>query len=653
MPDLILYLLKVNIALLLFYLAYYFVLRRLTFYHLNRLFLVFGVLFAALYPFIDLSRLLSQHEELAVMQTYAAIPAWAPIVTAAPAQATAFDYWIIPVTLFWLGTTVMAGRLLLQLHSLYRLHLASEPATCWGINFRKISGIREAFSFWQTIYLNPAQHKEEELKSILRHEQIHVKGWHTLDVLLAELSTVFYWFNPGVWFMKKAIKENLEFIADQHVMNAGVDRKAYQYLLLKTASTSEPQLASPFNFPSLKRRILMMNKPPTRRANQLRLLVALPIVAVLLFAFKNASQDVESATPDNVVQIDQPIKADTNEQPVTQRQDSIRLSEEQEAFLKRNPTVKSVSWLRSDMDKMVVYLKSGGAEMYDLNDSRSTAIAKEKYGALPEAPPPPPPGEELPPPPPPVPGEELPPPPPPVPGENLPAPPPARQQHIFIPDNDAYYKNNLPKDYKAFMKRNPSVKQVGWKFDSSKDWSLESVIIYLKSGGEEEYKFEGKRRIPAVEAKYGELPALPAPPPPVPSKQELPPPPPPAKHKAPLFPAGTTAKLIEDENTMTYILWPGEITKREFAAPEKALREFAAAEKAFKESGFDLTLDGQFDGYKLVKLKISLLSPKTGDKANAVYTAASLQSLMEANNVAVIKADKKTGKLIIGNTLAW
>ncbi|GAB3540714.1 hypothetical protein GCM10027443_38930 [Pontibacter brevis] len=145
-----------------------------------------------------------------------------------------------------------------------------------------------------------------------------------------------------------------------------------------------------------------------------------------------------------------------------------------------------------------------------------------------------------------------------------------------------------------------------------------------------------------MEEKYGELPALPAPPPPVPSKQQLPPPPPPTKHGTPLFPARTTAKLIEDENIVTYILRPGDITKG----------EFAAAEKAFKENGFDLKLDGQFDGDKLINLKISLLSPETGDKASAVYTAASLQSLKEANNVAVIKADKKTGELIIGNTIA-
>lgn len=39
MPEVFVYLLKVNLALLLFYLVYYLLLRRLTFYVLNRFYL--------------------------------------------------------------------------------------------------------------------------------------------------------------------------------------------------------------------------------------------------------------------------------------------------------------------------------------------------------------------------------------------------------------------------------------------------------------------------------------------------------------------------------------------------------------------------------------------------------------------------------------
>ncbi|SIT91254.1 M56 family metallopeptidase [Pontibacter indicus] len=483
MPTLLLYLLKANVALVLFYLAYYLVLRKLTFYHLNRLFLVFGILFSAIYPLVDLSELFSRHEELAVVQSYAiVIPEWTP--TAVPEQAPAFDYWLIPVGLFWLGCGLMLLRLIVQFVSLYRIHRTSVPASYQGVAFRKVPGISEAFSFWKTIYLNPAQHKSPELESILRHEQIHVNGWHTLDVLLAEVSTVFYWFNPGVWLMKQAMKENLEFIADQHVVNAGVDRVAYQYLLLKVVGATQPQLANQFNFPSLKRRIAMMNKMPTNKASRLRLLVVLPLVTVLLVAFRSASQeDIATITEAVFKEEATPAQAE----PI----------DEYAAFYARNPEVNRISW-RSN-SKIVMALKSGAEEVYTFGDKQSMASAELKYGEMPSAPP--------------------------VARRDNPD---QDEPYILKLENIGYYddKANWPEDYKDFLKRHPNVKEVAWKFDNIRNKNLESIIIYLKNGKTETYDYNKNQRIPAAEAKWGQLPFLPPPPPPVPAAPDAPPAPP-------------------------------------------------------------------------------------------------------------------------------
>lgn len=51
MPHFFIILLKINLVLALFSVAYYLVLRRLTYYTLNRVFLVLGMLFATVYPF--------------------------------------------------------------------------------------------------------------------------------------------------------------------------------------------------------------------------------------------------------------------------------------------------------------------------------------------------------------------------------------------------------------------------------------------------------------------------------------------------------------------------------------------------------------------------------------------------------------------------
>jgi hypothetical protein len=466
MPTLLLYLLKANVALVLFYLAYHLVLRKLTFYHLNRLFLVFGIVFSAIYPIIDLTELFSRHEELAAVQSYAVvIPAWTP--TAIPEQATAFDYWLIPVGLFWFGCAFMLIRLAIQFISLYRIHRASVPASYQGVDFRKVRGIDEAFSFWKTIYLNPAQHQSPELESILRHEQIHVNGWHTLDVLLAELSTVFYWFNPGVWLMKKAMKENLEFIADQHVVNAGVDRVAYQYLLLKVVGATQPQIANQFNFPSLKRRIAMMNKMPTSKTNRLRLLVVLPLVTVLLVAFRSASQE----------DIDTLTEAVLSEE---EAQTPTLFEEDYEAFLKRNPDVKRVYWVPdeesgkgSQGDRMVFELKSGGLESYRIAYTGEIAAVEKKYGKLPVKPTRPPM----------------------IDSSELPAPPAP-----YNPEQDDRAKK-VAEEHNAFYARNPQVRKIEWV--SSKE-----IRVRLEST-EEIYNMADKKSRAAAEKKYGPFPSGP------------------------------------------------------------------------------------------------------------------------------------------------
>ena len=554
MPALLLYLLKVNAALALFYLAYHLVLRKLTFYHLNRAFLLCGVIFSTMYPLVDLSELFSQHEELSAVNAYvAAIPAWTATGNL-PEQTESFNLWQIPVFLFWAGTAVVAMRLGLQFVSLYSVHLASEPAAHRGIGYRKVGGISEAFSFWQTIYLNPARHNTPELESILRHEQIHVKGWHTLDVLVAELCTVFYWFNPGVWMMKKAIKENLEFIADQSVVKAGVDRKEYQYLLLKVVGASQPQIANQFNFPSLKRRIAMMNKMPSTKPHLLKFLAVIPLAAVVLLAFNGVAQpqasDTDAAETAEYTKVGPAIYIKTaptfttacwtaphtltitpvtgeadvyqlnNEQdlakayrkyglylpdnetydkvlasiPETAKEKRPQLVDEYKDFYARNPQVRKLEWTTTN--QIIIRLEST-EEIYDLEDKASRAAAEKKYGRLPSTPPP----ARV------VTEEEF----------KTQANQTQPQDGVFTitPEDIDYYddKDNLPVEYTNFLRKNTTVDKVGWRVHSDK--GPQAILIYLKSGVTEIYDYRNTKSMATAKEKYGELPGLLPPPPPV------------------------------------------------------------------------------------------------------------------------------------------
>ncbi|MFN8290896.1 MAG: carboxypeptidase-like regulatory domain-containing protein, partial [Chitinophagaceae bacterium] len=64
-------------------------------------------------------------------------------------------------------------------------------------------------------------------------------------------------------------------------------KKDYQYLLLKVTGNNLYSIATPFNFSSLKKRIAMMNKIRSARVHLVKFMFVLPLVAVLLLAFRS------------------------------------------------------------------------------------------------------------------------------------------------------------------------------------------------------------------------------------------------------------------------------------------------------------------------------------------------------------------------------
>jgi hypothetical protein len=303
MPALFIFLFKVNIALVLFCLGYYLVLRHLTFYTLNRIYLVIAILFSTLYPNINLSDFAQRHQQLtAPVQTV--ILNWK-----APAENFVKplyqpNYWQWVELIFWAGVVLFAVRLMMQLFSLYKLYRQSRPGQVHDYPVRLIKDDISPFSFWRSIYINPTKLSPADLKSVLEHEQVHVSEWHTLDILLAELSTIFYWFNPGVWLMKKAIRENIEFITDRKILQKGTDSKQYQYSLLSVSlATTSNTIVNHFNISTIKKRIIMMNSKRSPGYNLTRYVFLVPAVVALLLVFSLSKAASKKALPLNQSQV--------------------------------------------------------------------------------------------------------------------------------------------------------------------------------------------------------------------------------------------------------------------------------------------------------------------------------------------------------------
>ena len=311
MPALFTFLFKVNIALVLFCLGYYLVLRHLTFYTLNRIYLVTAILFSSIYPWINLDSFMERHQQLAApVQTV--ILQWRAPAENLVKPLNQPNYWQWAEVVFWAGAALLAIRLATQLVSLYRLYRNSEPGKVHNYAVRLIDGDVSPFSFWRSIYVNPDKLSPSDLEKVLEHEHVHVSEWHTLDILLAELSTIFYWFNPGIWLMKKAVRENVEFITDRKILQKGVDTKQYQYSLLTVSLSGTPNnLVNNFNISTIKKRIIMMNAKRSSRLNLSRYMFVAPAVIILLLVFNISKAGIAKKGLNTIKSITSAIKGVT------------------------------------------------------------------------------------------------------------------------------------------------------------------------------------------------------------------------------------------------------------------------------------------------------------------------------------------------------
>ena len=178
----------------------------------------------------------------------------------------------------------MLLRFLVQLSSILLLARRSEVALIRNVRVHLLSKPAGPFSFFRLVFLHPDSHSEKEIDEILTHESTHVNQWHSIDVIICELVCIICWVNPFVWLLKREVRHNLEYLADDTVLESGYDSRSYQYHLLGLAHTnrSATSLSNNFNMLHLKNRISMMNKKRSRSIGKTKYLIFIPVVGVLL-----------------------------------------------------------------------------------------------------------------------------------------------------------------------------------------------------------------------------------------------------------------------------------------------------------------------------------------------------------------------------------
>ncbi len=306
------YFLKINVAIALFYAFYRLFFYKDTFFTWRRVALLCFFAVSAVYPLLNIQAWITEQEPMVAMaDLYADIVL--PELTFTPEQAT-FDWKTLLLQtagfIYWGGVALLAIRLLIQLAGIIRLAFRCRKTRIENTNVHLLKQAGGPFSFFHWIFIHPDSHTKDELSEILIHEQTHANQWHSIDVLVSESVCVFCWFNPFAWLMKREIRTNLEYLADNRVLETGHDSKAYQYHLLglshhKAAAT----IYNSFNVLPLKKRIKMMNKKRTREIGRTKYLMFLPLAALLMIisnieavarTTKEVARDVIEAVEDNL-----------------------------------------------------------------------------------------------------------------------------------------------------------------------------------------------------------------------------------------------------------------------------------------------------------------------------------------------------------------
>jgi hypothetical protein len=294
METLFINLLKSSALIAAFYLAYHFLVRKETFFNSNRWFLLTGLFTALLMPWFNITKVVYVEKP---KMTLADLVAYSSQNTEATPQvpvAEPFDW----MSLVWIGYLVIAllllARIVINFTSLFRMLHNQQKTKKEDFTLVDLNQNIAPFSFFNYIVYNSSLYTPEELQSILLHEKVHSREKHSFDVMVAKLFCIIFWFNPFVWLYKKAIIQNLEYIADHKAIQQLENPKVYQMALLKAISNQNClSITNNFYQSLIKKRIVMLNTNQSQQRNAWKYSLILPVLIgfILLFQIKTIAQE--------------------------------------------------------------------------------------------------------------------------------------------------------------------------------------------------------------------------------------------------------------------------------------------------------------------------------------------------------------------------
>lgn len=263
------YLLEANLYLVIFYGFYRLFLHHDTFYGLNRYYLIFSSVLAFMLPFFQLGFLKKE-----VVISYATF-------TEIPEKPSLFTVENGVLLLYAIISLVLIVKICLGLRNLQIIIRKAKRTKENGITLIEIENSKMAFSFFNFLFIDP---ELDQKTTILKHEMVHIRQKHSVDILLFELIQISSWFNPITYFIKNDIKLIHEYLADEVTTNKDIAKYEYAMFLIQNSYGNQKVSLSNhfFNSSLLKNRISMLNQTKSAKWARLKLLFVIPLTGLML-----------------------------------------------------------------------------------------------------------------------------------------------------------------------------------------------------------------------------------------------------------------------------------------------------------------------------------------------------------------------------------
>ena len=293
MTSFLLYIARTGLYLGVFYAFYLLVMRRTTFFRLNRVLLLAGSLACLLLPVFRLRSVTTAGiaSELSMVA--------AGTETAEEAVRAAFPWKEVLLALYAAGALATLVLYLLSVLKMNRLMRKGESTRLEGCRLILLDEDVPSFSWGRTVVMS--RKDQAENPAIFTHEMMHVRCRHSLDLILFFPLQLLFWWNPLVWVTREELRLLHEYEADEGVIQKGIDATGYQLLLVRKAVGEHRfTLASGFQHAKLKNRIEMMLKPGSSGWRRWSYVALVPVLACFMFIcnpVKAVTLTVENEAP--------------------------------------------------------------------------------------------------------------------------------------------------------------------------------------------------------------------------------------------------------------------------------------------------------------------------------------------------------------------